>query len=109
MSKIASKRHCIPRICQNCDTEFFVEQYTLNIGQGQCCSVQCANAIKFPYPEDRFWANVQKTDTCWLWTASKDKDRYGKFYVDKVYLRAHVYSYMLHNGLTERPELLVCH
>lgn len=28
---------------------------------------------------DRFWRHVEKTDTCWLWTASKQKDGYGQF------------------------------
>lgn len=28
--------------------------------------------------EDRFWSHVDKTDGCWLWTASKSKGGYGK-------------------------------
>lgn len=27
----------------------------------------------------RFWAKVNKTDTCWLWTASKTSNGYGQF------------------------------
>lgn len=28
--------------------------------------------------EERFWAKVSKTDSCWLWTAAKDKKGYGR-------------------------------
>lgn len=27
---------------------------------------------------DRFWPKVEKTKTCWLWTASKDQNGYGR-------------------------------
>jgi len=26
----------------------------------------------------RFWSKCTKTDKCWVWTASTDKDGYGK-------------------------------
>jgi len=29
--------------------------------------------------EERFWAKVQKTETCWLWTAFRNKAGYGVF------------------------------
>jgi hypothetical protein len=28
---------------------------------------------------DRFWAKVDKTDSCWLWTAAKGRNGYGLF------------------------------
>ena len=31
-----------------------------------------------PAPE-RFFMNVKKTETCWMWTGGKDKDGYGSF------------------------------
>lgn len=34
---------------------------------------------KRPSMAERFWAKVEKTDTCWLWTAFKDHNGYGKF------------------------------
>jgi hypothetical protein len=53
--------------------------------------------------EDRFWAKVQKTDGCWLWTASLRNKGYGAFaYTTKdgrlVQDRAHRFSWRLHHG-----------
>lgn len=48
---------------------------------------------------DRFWAKVEKTPTCWLWTAS-GHGGYGKFYVarDRPRVRAHRFSWELEHG-----------
>jgi hypothetical protein len=34
-------------------------------------------------PEERFWRKVNKTETCWLWTAAKDRHGYGRFSVNQ--------------------------
>jgi hypothetical protein len=47
---------------------------------------------------ERFWVKVNKTETCWLWTASCFHDGYGKFYVDGKTVRAHRTSYELFVG-----------
>lgn len=48
--------------------------------------------------EERFWENVEKTDTCWLWTGNKQKDRgYGKIWTSKTKCEgAHRLSLRLH-------------
>jgi len=51
----------------------------------------------------RFWAKVKKTDTCWLWTASKRAKGYGAFVWalpsgEIVQGRAHRFSFELLNG-----------
>jgi hypothetical protein len=50
----------------------------------------------------RFWDKVRKTETCWLWTASKRNKGYGAFcYVRSgktIHERAHRYAYELHKG-----------
>lgn len=62
--------------------------------------------------EDRFWAKVRKTDTCWLWTASKRNKGYGAFAYTlngkTVHDRAHRYSWQLHFGDIP-PGLFVLH
>lgn len=66
--------------------------------------------------KDRFWAKVEKTATCWIWLASKDSKGYGWFGIDKGnVLRAHRFSWELHNGEIpkyqkgKRDTLFVCH
>jgi hypothetical protein len=46
--------------------------------------------------ENRFWEKVdmQGPDDCWEWTASTDRDGYGKFKAGKMY-QAHRIAYYL--------------
>lgn len=46
---------------------------------------------------DRFWSKVNKTDTCWLWTASCDGP-YGKFKFEGKNRKAHRMSWILTHG-----------
>lgn len=39
--------------------------------------------------EERFWAKVEKTDTCWNWTAARTSTGYGAFTADKRTHKAH--------------------
>lgn len=62
--------------------------------------------------ENRFWAKVDKTDSCWLWTGAKRSNGYGSFVWhegdQRVNSRSHRYSWKLHYG--EIPEgMYVCH
>jgi hypothetical protein len=46
----------------------------------------------------RFWSKVEKTDTCWTWTASLDSYGYGRFsYLGKKY-KAHRISWFFSFG-----------
>jgi hypothetical protein len=49
-------------------------------------------------PTDRFWAKVDRTDGCWLWTAGRDGPGYGQLKVDEQTVKAHRFSYELHVG-----------
>jgi hypothetical protein len=50
--------------------------------------------------EQRFWEKVDKTETCWLWTAAKfKKDGYGMFYVkNNKIIASHIWSWTTLNG-----------
>ena len=48
--------------------------------------------------EKRFWSKVQKTEGCWLWTASLDRRGYGQFRLDGRIQKAHRVSWQLANG-----------
>ncbi len=50
----------------------------------------------------RFWDKVNKTDSCWLWTASTRNKGYGAFCWREsgkmIQGRAHIFSYRIHIG-----------
>lgn len=60
-------------------------------------------------PAERFWKYVDKTATCWLWTASVYPAGYGSFsHAPGKHMGAHRYSWELHFGPI--PDgLFVCH
>ena len=61
--------------------------------------------------ENRFWSKVLTGDVneCWEWMAACCRDGYGQFwYKDKVYYKAHRFSYELKYGKIENG-LFVCH
>lgn len=60
---------------------------------------------------EAFWKKVNKTESCWIWTACKDKDGYGK--ISKTYdgklrhFRAHRISYEFHVGEIETNQVVM--
>lgn len=56
----------------------------------------------------RFQAKINKTDTCWLWTASVSIKGYGFFRLSRVTIYAHRIAYWLAYGI-DPGSLLVCH
>lgn len=38
---------------------------------------------------DRFWAKVDKSGDCWLWTGNRDRGGYGRFKMAERYVGAH--------------------
>lgn len=49
----------------------------------------------------RFWAKVEKTETCWLWVGAKDPDGYGNIGrgpAGSGTARAHRVSWEIHHG-----------
>lgn len=59
--------------------------------------------------EERFWAKVNKTDTCWLWTGAKTNGGYGVLNDGSNHIvRAHRLSYEMHYSSIS-DGLNVCH
>ena len=58
---------------------------------------------------ERFFNKVNKTESCWLWTAgSRGKTGYGAFKIDGKVIDSHRVSYTIHKG--EIPKgMCVCH
>ena len=48
--------------------------------------------------DDRFWSKVDKTDSCWNWTACKSLHGYGGFQLNDKWRIAHRVSYEDKNG-----------
>jgi hypothetical protein len=49
--------------------------------------------------EDRFWAKIEKTEGCWLWTACTDAiSGYGRVTINKTTRYAHRVAYEIENG-----------
>lgn len=42
---------------------------------------------------ERFWSKVEKTENCWLWTASRGTAGYGQFYLDGRMRLSHRVAY----------------
>lgn len=58
---------------------------------------------------ERFWAKVQKTDGCWLWTASRNTRGYGRASIGRGrHTFAHRLAFALANGDFDN-RLDVCH
>jgi len=60
--------------------------------------------------ENRFYkhVDVSNDEECWEWLASKDKDGYGRFFLEGKNVSAHRYSYKLVNGIIGEG-LCICH
>jgi hypothetical protein len=56
----------------------------------------------------RFWEKVRKTDSCWEWTACKDKNGYGFFRHEGKNLKAHRFVLEL-IGKRFSKKAQVCH
>lgn len=50
-----------------------------------------------PYILDRFWSKVNKTKDCWNWLAGTQRG-YGAFWTGRILMRAHRFSWCIHNG-----------
>lgn len=48
--------------------------------------------------EERFWAKVKKTKTCWLWTAVRNQKGYGRIVIGKKLFSAHRIAWSLKHG-----------
>lgn len=58
---------------------------------------------------ERFWRNVIKTDTCWIWASGRFGRGYGAFkWTDGRTIQAHRAAWMLERG-TIGSGLFVCH
>lgn len=75
-----ARRLQVERICATCGKTFRVHLSDLPRRAAIYCGMDCAQARheqRVTPLADRFWAQVQKTETCWLWTGPHDGRGYG--------------------------------
>lgn len=57
----------------------------------------------------RFWANVDKSGDCWIWTGTYFANGYGQFRVDGKPKGAHRLAWILTHGPIASSRIFVCH
>jgi len=87
--------------CAYCGQAFPVEPY--RAAAARFCSRRCTARgrrppRRYPTPEERLWARVEKGPECWLWTAPTDTKGYGQLRVGGRLVMAHRLSWELANG-----------
>jgi hypothetical protein len=64
--------------------------------------IEAIGMLLLPADLTRFWAKVEKTSTCWLWTAARIASGYGHFHVarngQRRALKAHRVAFELLKG-----------
>lgn len=48
---------------------------------------------------EKFWSNVEKTESCWRWTGTVNQFGYGRIRVNGKYEMAHRFAYEMARGL----------
>ena len=90
MSQSVVSKSRQPRQCTRCQAEFISNSQNRKY---------CDNCTHSRPLEERFWSNVLKTDSCWLWTAGLDNHGYGySMTPNKQSGKAHRVAWELTNG-----------
>lgn len=74
----------------------YIAQAQVLVAPGPTTSGGAMNAIDRERTLARFWAKVNKTETCWLWTAGTVRSatlRYGSFHIGGRKVVAHRFAY----------------
>lgn len=90
-------------ICIVCGNTFPSRPKDIRKGYGKTCSRSCRGRRQFKPLVERFWAKVEKTESCWLWRGAVNSAGYGKLYlgiVDGRYVvdTTHRISYRINIG-----------
>jgi hypothetical protein len=97
-----SQQTRVLRSCDCCAVEFLAYQSEIRKGGGKFCSLPCSIRGRLRRqptdPLPRFWAQVRKTESCWLWTGSLRGFGYGCFMAQGKTIAAHRFSWQIHQG-----------
>lgn len=93
----AQRRVRVEKTCVGCGNIFTVKPGEAKRTGRPFCSRDCALKREKPI-EEKFWAKVQKTETCWLWIGTCNNQGYGETRLHNRYCLAHRASYELAYG-----------
>lgn len=93
-----SKR--VQRECLYCGKSILVYASRVSKGNGKFCNLRCAGLMQVGHASlaDRLWVNVQKTETCWLWTGKLNGGGYGTISRNRKPDGVHRIAWELANG-----------
>lgn len=101
----------IERHCEKCHKVFTTTKWYIEKGWAKFCSRTCKD-LKNGTLEERFWKFVVKGESvndCWEWVGSKSARRYGHLGKGQKLLKAHRYSWELHNNQQVPDGMSICH
>lgn len=67
----------------------------------------CSFKYKKLFPEKRFFRNVKKTRTCWLWTAYRFPKGYGGFWIEGRTRFSHRVAWVFKNGKIKEDKFIL--
>ena len=91
-------------VCVVCAREYRTQPSRAARTREICCSMPCrVENIRRHAIDRQFWAKVEKTETCWIWTGGVNKPgvrggEHGIVCIHNRHVFAHRFSYELHNG-----------
>lgn len=103
--KLADSRKRTETRCEWCAKPF---EWVPSRGQQRFCRRTCYDAHRAATMPERFWARVNKSGECWLWTGYRNKAGYGVTGVTPRSRLAHRVAFELSRG-TLPPRQSVCH
>lgn len=92
----------------DCGNEHTVSSRHLRDGDVKSCGCWFLkeNEVLLEEAKKRFFENIEKTESCWIWKGVDIKG-YGVMFFKKC-IKAHRFSYMIHKGELEKDKM-ICH
>ena len=101
-----NRQNVILKNCAHCGRTLAMAEQLAAMRAQRFCSHRCREAHQHTpaYLVAKFWSNVEKTPSCWLWTGCTDQHGYGEIANGFDSQSAHRVAYKLVNGYV--PPLL---
>ncbi len=92
----------------DCGNEHICSSQHLRLGQVKSCGCwfEKSDEVLLEEAKERFFSNIEKTSSCWVWKGVQIKG-YGVIFFKKS-IKAHRFSFLIHHGELKN-EMLICH